>query len=92
VFARVIAPAARAHASQHTRSRRPTGSSYFEEEYQGWRPIYHHIIVLTHSGLLYNRVRLDKSFSMGPRSTSGDENSLRYDLGPHHCGCHVSTQ
>ena len=44
------------------------------------------------SGLLHDRVRLDKSFPMGPCSTSGDENSLRYDLGPHHCDCHVSTQ
>jgi hypothetical protein len=44
------------------------------------------------SGLLHDRVRLDKSFPMGPCSTSGDKNSLRYDLGPHHCDCHVSTQ
>jgi hypothetical protein len=29
---------------------------------------------------------------MGPCSTSGDQNSPRYDLGPHHCDCHVSTQ
>jgi hypothetical protein len=35
----------------------------------------------THSGLLYDRVRLDERFPMGPRSVSGDENSLRYDLG-----------
>ena len=42
--------------------------------------------------LLAHRVRLDESFPMGPCSTSGDENSLRYDLGPHHCDCHVSTQ
>ena len=42
--------------------------------------------------LLVDRVRLDKSFPMGPCSTSGDKNSLRYDLGPHHCGCHVSTE
>jgi hypothetical protein len=42
--------------------------------------------------LLAYRVRLDKSFPMGSCSTSGDENSLRYDLGPHHCDCHVSTQ
>jgi hypothetical protein len=35
----------------------------------------------THSGLLYDRVRLDERFPMGPRSISGDENSLRYDLG-----------
>jgi hypothetical protein len=33
------------------------------------------------SGLLYDRVCLDESFPMGPGSTSGDENSLRYDLG-----------
>ena len=39
----------------------------------------------TDSGLLYNRVRLDKSFSMDPRSTSGDENSLIYGLGPRRC-------
>jgi hypothetical protein len=43
-------------------------------------------------GLLHDRVRLDESFPMGPCSTSGDENSLRYDVGPHHCDCHVSTQ
>jgi hypothetical protein len=43
-------------------------------------------------GLLHDRVRLDKSFPVGPCSTSGDENSLTYDLGSHHCGCHVSTQ
>jgi hypothetical protein len=36
---------------------------------------------------LYDRVRLDESFPMSPCSTSGDENSLRYDLGPHHCDC-----
>ena len=47
---------------------------------------------LADSGLLHDRVRLDKSFPMGPYSTSGDENSLRYDLGPHHCDCHVNTQ
>jgi hypothetical protein len=44
------------------------------------------------SGLLHDRVRLDESFPMGPCSTSGDKNSLRYDLGPHHCDCHASTQ
>jgi hypothetical protein len=43
-------------------------------------------------GLLHDRVRLDESFPMGPCSTSGDKNSLRYDLGPRHCDCHVSTQ
>jgi hypothetical protein len=42
----------------------------------------------THSGLLHNRVPLDESFPMGPCSTSGDRNSLIYDLGPHHCDCH----
>jgi hypothetical protein len=47
---------------------------------------------LADSGLLHDRVRLDESFSMGSCSTSGDQNSLRYDLGPHHCNCHVSTQ
>jgi hypothetical protein len=47
---------------------------------------------LTDSGLLHDRVRLDQSFPMGLCSTSGDQNSLRYDLGPHHCDCHVSTQ
>ena len=44
------------------------------------------------SELLHDRVRLDKSFPMGPCSTSEDKNSLRYDVGPHHCDCHVSTQ
>ena len=29
-----------------------------------------------------DRVRLDESFLMGPCSTFGDENSLRYGLGP----------
>jgi hypothetical protein len=47
---------------------------------------------LAHSGLLYDRVRLDESFPMGPCPTSGDENALIYDLGTHHCDCHVSTQ
>jgi hypothetical protein len=47
---------------------------------------------LTDSGLLHDRVRLGKSFPMGACSTSGDQNLLRYDLGPHHCDCHVSTQ
>ena len=42
--------------------------------------------------LLAYRVRLDKSFPKGPCSTFGDKNSLKYDLGPHHCDCHVSTQ
>ena len=37
-------------------------------------------------------VRLGDSFPMDPCSTSRDKNSLRYDLGPHHCDCHVSTQ
>ena len=37
---------------------------------------------VAHSRLLYDRVRLDESFPMGPCSTSGDENSLRYGLGP----------
>jgi hypothetical protein len=60
--------------------------------YQGRRPIYPHMAFLADSGLLHDRVRLDKSFPMGPCSTSGDQNSLRYDLGPHHCDCHVSTQ
>ena len=44
------------------------------------------------SGLLHDRVCLDETFPMGPCSTSGDQNLLRYDLGPHHCDCHVSTQ
>jgi hypothetical protein len=35
----------------------------------------------TDSGLLHDRVRLVESFPMGPCSTSGDQNSLRYDLG-----------
>jgi hypothetical protein len=43
-------------------------------------------------GVIARSVRLGKSFPMGPCSTSGDQNSLRYDLGPHHCDCHVSTQ
>jgi hypothetical protein len=47
---------------------------------------------LSDSGLLHDRVRLHKSFPLGPCSTSGDQNLLRYDLGPHHCDCHVSTQ
>ena len=42
--------------------------------------------------LLHHRVCLDESFPMGPCSTSGGENSLRYGLGPHQCDCHVSTQ
>ena len=39
-----------------------------------------------HSGLhvLDDRVHLDESFSTGPRSTYADENSLSYDVGPHH--------
>jgi hypothetical protein len=45
-----------------------------------------------HLGLLYDRVRLDETDPMGPCSTCGDKNSLRYDLGPHHCDCHVITQ
>ena len=46
----------------------------------------------TDSVVLYDRVRLDETFSMGPCSTSGGENSLRYDLGSHHCDCPVSTR
>jgi hypothetical protein len=41
--------------------------------------------------LLAHPTQLAESFPMGPCSTSGDKNSLRYDLGPHHCDCHVST-
>jgi hypothetical protein len=41
------------------------------------RGSYSHICkFLTDSGLLYDRVRLDESFPMGPCSTSGDKNSL----------------
>jgi hypothetical protein len=42
--------------------------------------------------LLAHPTQLAESFPMGPCSTSGDKNSLRYDLGPRHCDCHVSTQ
>jgi hypothetical protein len=42
--------------------------------------------------LLAHPMQLAESFPMGPCSTSGDKNSLRYDLGPHHCDYHVSTQ
>jgi hypothetical protein len=41
--------------------------------------------------LLAHPTQLAESFPMGPCSTFGDKNSLRYDLGPHHCDCHVST-
>jgi hypothetical protein len=42
-------------------------------------------------GLLQDHVRLDKSFPMGPCSTSGDENSSKSDAGVgvkqgHQCG------
>jgi hypothetical protein len=41
---------------------------------------------------LADPTQLVESFPMGLCSTSGGKNSLRYDLGPHHCDCHVSTQ
>ena len=42
--------------------------------------------------LLAHPTQLAESFPMGPCSTFGDKNSLRYDLGPQHYDCHVSTQ
>ena len=39
---------------------------------------------LSSPGLLHDRVHLYESFRMSPRSTSEDENSLWYDVGPHH--------
>jgi hypothetical protein len=48
-------------------------------------------LFLVKSVLLAHPTQLVESFPMGPGSTSGDKNSLRYDLGPHHWDCHVST-